>query len=113
MVPIFSSIVVPWWKVCLMLAERLGSPVISMVWVGVPEKGFWSLTRNSPEGGGAIERGMLICVCVCWWGLDVIEVCLKSQWTDSDEEREERASNVCREEYKNRELKVEHVSFCR
>ena len=47
-----------------MLAERLGSPVISMVWVGVPEKGFWSLTRNSPEGGGAIERGMLICVCV-------------------------------------------------
>lgn len=64
MVPTFSSIVVPWWKVCLILAERLGSPVMSIVWVGVPEKGFWSLTRNSPEGGGAIERGMLICVCV-------------------------------------------------
>ena len=62
--PTFSSMVVPWWKVCLMLAERLGSPVMSMMWVGVPLKGVSRRTRNSPDGGGAMERGMLIDVLV-------------------------------------------------
>lgn len=60
------------------------------------------------------HRARHVDMCVCGrWGLDVVEVCLKSQWTDSDEKREKRASNLCREEYKNRELKVEHVPFCR
>jgi hypothetical protein len=40
----------------------VGSPVMSIMWVAVPLKGFCSLTRNSPDGGGAIERGMLMCV---------------------------------------------------
>jgi hypothetical protein len=34
-----------------------------MVVVAVPEKGFWSLTRNSPDGGGAMERGIVIWAC--------------------------------------------------
>jgi hypothetical protein len=33
----------------------------------LPEKGFWRRMVNSPEGGGAIERGILICDLVgCW-----------------------------------------------
>jgi hypothetical protein len=68
-----------------MTAGRLGSPMTSTVWVGEPweevsyllskhrfkedspEKGFWRRMVNSPEGGGAIERGILICNVVgCW-----------------------------------------------
>lgn len=26
----------------------------------LPEKGFWRRTVNSPEGGGAMERGIVI-----------------------------------------------------
>lgn len=54
-----------------MLAERLGSPVMSMMCVGVPLKGVSKRTKNSPDGGGAIERGMLICVCWWWFGRKV------------------------------------------
>jgi hypothetical protein len=68
-----------------MTAGRLGSPMTSTVWVGepledvsyllnkfsfkndLPEKGFWRRMVNSPEGGGAIERGILIRDLVgCW-----------------------------------------------
>jgi hypothetical protein len=62
-----------------MTAGRLGSPMTSTVCVGepkeqvsyllnkyrykedLPEKGFWRRMVNSPEGGGAMERGILIC----------------------------------------------------
>jgi hypothetical protein len=60
-----------------MLAERLGSPMTSIMCVGapihhvserlyvsysknVPEKGLLRTIWNSPEGGGATIRGILI-----------------------------------------------------
>jgi len=38
-----------------LLVEQIG------IQRNLPEKGFWRRISNSPEGGGAIERGILIC----------------------------------------------------
>ena len=42
----------------LTVATRFGSPMISTVCVAGPLKGLISLTLNSPEGGGAMMRGI-------------------------------------------------------
>jgi hypothetical protein len=47
---------------------RLGSPMISIVCVAVPENGFMRATRNSPDGGGAVWRGIVL-VSVAWRGV--------------------------------------------
>lgn len=52
----------PTCVVCLMVAGRLGSPMISILEVGVvvAVKGFVRRMENSPEGGGAMERGIVV-----------------------------------------------------
>lgn len=52
----------PVWVVCFMVAGRLGSPMISSFVVGTVEgeKGVVRVMENSEEGGGAMERGMMI-----------------------------------------------------
>lgn len=67
-----------------MLAERLGSPMTSIMCVGAPiyhvserlyiadsknspENGLLRTIWNSPEGGGATMRGILISI-VGWFG---------------------------------------------
>ena len=44
-----------------MVAGRLGSPMISILEVGVVAvKGLVRRMENSPEGGGAMERGIVV-----------------------------------------------------
>ena len=62
-----------------MVAKRLGSPRISVLVVGVEEKGLERVMENSPEGGGATARGIFLGVgwkggCVDWGvGMEWVE----------------------------------------